>query len=156
MSQQHPVLVVAVGMALAFGCARVGLSADSAEAVKRAKAVVKSHEGFVESADLDGVLSNAADDIVVLAPTALLAVGKAAVRSMYATIFQAGNMRFEHQYQGAVVIGELVVLHGVAKGTLTPAQGQAAVFANDFILTLRKGADGKYRFWRVAFGPAES
>jgi ketosteroid isomerase-like protein len=98
-------------------------------------------------------MSNFADDAVVLAPNAPLQVGKAAVRSMYAAVLKASPAKGEHQYEGGVALGGLVVLHGVFRVPANP-QAQTPALANNFILTLRRGSDGKYRFWRAAFAPA--
>lgn len=79
--------------------------------------------------------------------------GKPAVRALYAQVLAMGAWDFRHEYAGAEVCGDIVALHGVARGTLTaPGAGPSSV-ANSFILTFRKQPDGHYRFWRVAFAP---
>jgi ketosteroid isomerase-like protein len=143
--------VALVGIAFVFGIASVTATGETVDAIEQAKAVVKSHEEFVLSGDLDGVMSNFADDAVVLAANAPLQVGKAAVRGMYAAILQAKPAKGVHQYEGGVAVGELVILHGVFNMAAT---AEAPASANNFILMLRREADGKYRFWRVAFAPA--
>ena len=122
--------------------------------IDQAKAVIRSHEMFVRTGDLDGIMSNAAEDIVVLAANAPLVQGKAALREFYAGLLKMGTFDLGHDYEGAEVVGDTVVLHGVARGTLTPATGQPSRFANNFILTFRKYPDGKFRFWRIAFAPS--
>jgi ketosteroid isomerase-like protein len=153
MQERQFTIAFLLGAGLLLGVTDVAAAAQGVAAVEEAKAVVKSHEEFVLSGNLDGVMSNCTDDVVVLAAGAPLQVGKAAVRSMYASILQAKPPRGEHQYQGGVAIGELVILHGVFKIAATP---DTPAMANNFILTLRREADGKYRFWRVAFAPAGS
>ncbi len=122
--------------------------------VERAKAVVRAHEAAVRAGDLDAILSNAAEDAVLVAPNTPMTVGKFAIRGLYEHLLQMGAWEFLHEYAGAEVAGDLVVLHGVARGTLTPSGGSSAPFANNFILTFKRQADGQYRFWRVAFAPA--
>jgi len=50
------------------------------EPIAAAKAVVTKHEELVRSADLDGIVDNAAADVVVLAPDTPLVEGKASFR----------------------------------------------------------------------------
>ena len=61
---------------------------------------------------------------------------------------------FGHEYHGAEVVEDTVILHGVARGTLTPSGEDPSSFANNFLLIFKKLADGKYRLWRVAFAPS--
>jgi ketosteroid isomerase-like protein len=119
--------------------------------IEEAKAVVERHEVLVREENLDGIVANAADDVVVLAPDVPLVEGKAAFREFYSGLLAMGKWDFGHDYAGAEVVGNMVVAHGLARGTLTPADGDVSSFANNFLLTFRKEADGKYRFWRVAF-----
>ncbi|MGZ8797205.1 MAG: hypothetical protein ACXW2Q_04130 [Thermoanaerobaculia bacterium] len=63
-----------------LACTSANISNTSA--IDEAKAVVQSHEGFARSGNLDAIMSNAAEDIVVLA--APLIKGKAAFRDVYA------------------------------------------------------------------------
>ena len=49
-------------------------------AVDEAKTVIASYEKYTKAGDLDGVVSNAAEGIVLLAPEAPLLEGKAAFR----------------------------------------------------------------------------
>jgi ketosteroid isomerase-like protein len=64
------------------------------------------------------------------------------------------NLR--HEYVGACVAGDMAVLHGVATSTLTPPGAPPMTFANNFILTYRRGADGRWLVWRVAFAPTSA
>jgi ketosteroid isomerase-like protein len=131
---------------LASGC-------STRNAIEDAKAVVTAHENFVASENLDGILSNTADDIVVLVPGMSLIKGKQAVRDFYAGMFKAGKSQFIHEYQGSDVVGDGAILYGTAKGSLTKPDSTAVQFANNFILVFRYQADGKIKFWRVAFAP---
>ena len=126
----------------------------SETAAEQAKAVVASHEEFVRTANLDAIIGNMADDVVALAPDAPLVVGRDATRLLYEGMLSMGEWDFTHDYNGCEVLGDLVVFHGVGRGTLTPGGGVPSAFANNFILTMKKEADGKYRFWRAAFAPS--
>ena len=64
-----------------------------------------------------------------------------------------GQWDFEHDYSGAEVVADTVFLHGVARGTHTPADGGATPFANNFFLVL-KHVDGRFKVWRGAFAPS--
>lgn len=130
----------------------VGSTAE--DPVKIAKDVIASHERYAGAADLDGVMSNVADDIVALAPGSPLVLGRQAFREFYRGFLAMGRSEFGHDYDGATVVGDTVLLHGVARGTLTPTGGEPTKFANNFLLVLKKQADGKLRFWRIAFAPS--
>lgn len=127
------------------------LTAD--EAIQEAKAVIRRHEAFAEAGDLDGVLTNVADDVVLFTNGAPMVEGRNAFREFYAAVFQSSRVQFTHHYSGADVVGDGVVLHGVARGTLTSHGGAPSAFANNFILVLRRQPDGRLRVWRAAFAP---
>jgi ketosteroid isomerase-like protein len=127
---------------------------STTDPVEQAKAVVASHEEFARTGNLDGIIENMAEDVVALAPDAPLVVGKEAMRQFYTALLSMGVWDFGHDYGRAEVVGDLVLLHGVARGSLSPEGEAPNEFANNFILTLRKQVDGKYRFWRVAFAPS--
>lgn len=130
------------------------LGAGAQDAVKDAKDVVASHERVAAAADLEGVMRNVSEDVVVLVPGTPLVKGKQAFREFYKNMLSTGRWAFGHDYEGAEAVGDSVVLHGVARGTLTPSGGPASKFANNFVLVLKKQADGKFRFWRIAFAPS--
>ncbi len=125
-------------------------------AIQEAKAVIERHEVLVREEALDGIVANATDDVVLLVPDTPLVEGKAALREFYVGLLAMGKWDFGHDYGGAEVVGDMVVMHGVARGTLTPPDGEVSTFANNFLLTLRKQGDGRYRFWRVAFASSGS
>lgn len=105
--------------------------------IQEGKDVNKAHEDYVKGRNLDGILSNTADDIVVLTPGVALMKGKQAVREFYTGNFGMGKSEFVHEYEGAEVVGDAVVLHGLAKGKLTRADGSVTEFANNFIITMK-------------------
>ena len=125
-----------------------------ASAVDEAKAVMASHEQFAKAGDLDGIMTNVADDIVMLTPDAPLVQGSDAFRKFYAGLLGLGRWDFGHDYEGAAVVSDTVLLHGIARGTLTLNDGDTTPLANNFLLVLRRQADGKLRVWRGAFAPS--
>lgn len=135
----------------------IGCAADTptrADSVDEAQAVIASHEEYAKAGDLDGVMSNVDPDILVLTAGAPLVVGADRFREFYADLFSMGAWDFVHDYHGGEAVGDLVQLFGVARGTLTPPEGAAAPFANNFLLQLRRGDDGRLKVWRAAFAPA--
>lgn len=123
------------------------------EAVDKAKAVIASHEEFTRTRDLAGILSNVADDIVLLAPNVSLVSGLGEFRRLYSDLIDMGTWDFTHEYAGSSVVDDVVILHGVARGTFTPSSGDPAPILNNFLLILRR--DGAcFKLWRGAFGPA--
>ena len=53
----------------------------------------------------------------------------------------------------ATEIGDLVFLHRVARGSMTPTDQEAVPLSNNFMITMRRDADGRFRIWRAAFAP---
>jgi uncharacterized protein (TIGR02246 family) len=127
--------------------------ADPIEAVK---VVISAHEAAVRAADVDAVLCNGTEDAVVLVANAPLVVGREAVRALYTQMFAMAAWDYRHEVAGTSVEGDLVFVHGTAKGTMVPTGGQPVPFANNFILTFKRGPDARWRFWRVAFAPASA
>ena len=123
-------------------------------AIEQAKAVVAAHEELVREGDLDGMLENFAEDVVVLAADAPLVVGKGSVRDLYTNLMAMGIWEFGHDYLGAEEVGNLVILHGVARGTLTPPDGGGSSVSNNFLHVFKRDADGRWRIWRAAFAPS--
>ncbi|HVS30578.1 MAG TPA: nuclear transport factor 2 family protein [Thermoanaerobaculia bacterium] len=124
--------------------------------VGQAKAVIESHEKLARAGDLQGIMTNIAEDVVALAPDTPLIKGKAAFREVYAGYLKGGTFDFRHDFEGAEIVGETVVVHGVARGNFIPVAGQPAPFANNFVLVLKRQPTGKFQFWRIAFGPSSS
>ena len=119
-----------------------------------AKDMLKSHEEFAKAADLDGVMTNVADDVIALVPGIPLVDGKEAFKEFYAGLLAMASLdEFVHNCHGIEVVGNTVVLHGIANGTQTSQDGTSTEFANNFILVLKYQPDGKIKFWRVAFAP---
>jgi ketosteroid isomerase-like protein len=72
-----------------------------AKEVEAAKAVIASHEQLCRDGDLAGVLTNIADDVVLVVPNTPLVAGKAAFEQVYSNLFSMGRWDFEHDYSGA-------------------------------------------------------
>ncbi len=123
-------------------------------AIEEAKAVISAHEGLFAAGDIDGVMSNMDEDVTVLAADCPPAEGHEAVRSLYESLLALGSWEFSHDYSPATVVADLVVLHGVARGSLTQDGAQSVAFANNFLIVMRRGTDGQYRAWRASFAPS--
>ena len=104
--------------------------------------------------DLEGILSNMDADVVVLAPESPLIEGLEAVRGLYTGLLAMGSWEFGHDYAAQSESGDLVFLHGVARGSMTSAEGEPTAMSNNFMITLRRDAESRFRFWRVAFAPS--
>ncbi len=124
------------------------------EAIDHAKAVIKAHETLVADADVEGVLGNMDSDVAFLAPDSPMVEGRDAVRSLYETLFAMGSWEFSHDYSSTSEMGDLVFLHGVARGTMTPTDQESVPLSNNFMITMRRDADGRLRIWRAAFAPS--
>jgi ketosteroid isomerase-like protein len=120
--------------------------------IDAAKAVVASHEQLCRDCDLPGVLTNIADDVVMVVPNAPLVEGKAAFEQTYSSLFSMGRWDFEHDYAGAKVVGDVVILHGVSRGAFTPNEGEPAPIENNFLLILKR-IGKSFKVWRGGFGP---
>jgi ketosteroid isomerase-like protein len=123
------------------------------EEIERAKAVIASHEQFSRDGDLGGILTNVADDIVLVVPNAPLVEGKEAFQGVYSSLLSMGCWDFVHDYSSAEVVDHVVILHGVARGTFTPNEGNPSPIENNFLL-LPKRVGKSFVIWRGAFGPA--
>ena len=123
------------------------------DSIEAALGVVAEHEALIRAGDLDGIVDNAAEDVVVIVPDAPLIEGKASFRELYASLFVFGDWDFRHECHGAEVVADTVVLYGIAKGTLTPSGQEPSSFVNNFLFVFKKQADGKYRHWRLALSP---
>lgn len=126
----------------------------SGDALGSAHRVMDAHEEAMKAANLDGVVANAADDIVVLLPGSPLIEGRGAFQEFYGQLLAAGPAEFQHHYSGEEVLGNAAVFHGVARGTATGSDGSPTAIENNFILVLKPDAAGQMKIWRIAFGPA--
>lgn len=124
-------------------------------AIERAEAVMAAHDGAAKAGDLEAVMENVADDVVVLAPGMPVVQGRAAFRTFYEGMLQT-TWDAAHHMSGAEQAGDVVVLHGVASGTMTPPGGEPVPVANNFLILLKPDSTGAYKIWRAAFGTAES
>ena len=131
----------------------LALGAAPEDPVVAAKDVIAAHEGFAAAGDLDQVMTNFADDVVLLVPGTPLVRGRDAFREFYRGILAQGQWEFLHHYEGAIATGDAVILDGVSRGTFTPPGGQPSEFANNFLIVLRKQSDGRFRISHATFAP---
>ena len=122
--------------------------------IQEAKSVITSHEQYAKAGNLEGILSNMADDAVALTPGLPLIKGKQAVKEFYAGVLAMGKSEFSHLYDGADLAGDVVVLYGLATGKTTLKDGTVTALANNFLIVMKRQADGKMKCWRVAFAPS--
>ena len=132
---------------LLIGCAR-------RHPIEDARAVIKSHEAFAKAGDLEGVVSNVADDVVVLTPDTMLVTGKPAFRTFYAWTLSSGSWEFYHEFEGTDVEGDAAIVFGLVRGSLTRRDSTVTLFSNNFLMILRYQSDGKMKFWRIAYTPS--
>ena len=121
--------------------------------VAAAKAVIASHEQFCREGDLAGVLTNIADDVVLVVPNTPLVAGRASFEQVYSDLFIMGRWDFDHDYSGADVVGDVVIFYGVARGTFTPNEGESSLLENNFLL-IAKHSGGSLELWKGGFGTA--
>ncbi len=138
----------------ALGCLLVFTGYATLNPIQEAKDVIKSHEQYVKAGNLEGILSNTADDVVVLTPGLSLIKGKQAFKEFYAGVLAMGKSEFSHMYDGADLAGDAVVLYGLATGKTTLKDGTVTAMANNFLIVMKRQADGKMKFWRIAFAPS--
>ena len=129
------------------------LGCSSRQSVEEAKAVVKSHEESAKAGNLEGVVGNMAEDVVGMVPDMPLIKGKDAFRVFYANAFKMGKMEFTHEYHGAEVEGDIVILYGFAQGTLTRPDTTMVPMANNFLMVLKADSDTTMKIWRMAYVP---
>ena len=126
----------------------------SDDAIAAAKSLIASHEANLRRGDLDAIMRNMADDVVMVAAGSPPIEGAEACRAMYVNLLDMGTWDLRHDYEGAVVDGASVVLHGVARGTVRSGGGEPEAVANSFLIVVRPYGDGALKAWRAAFGPA--
>lgn len=119
--------------------------------IEKAKLVIAAHDRAANAGDLEAVMMNIADDVVVLGPAMPLVEGKEAFRTFYKGVLEV-TWNASHYFNGAEQIGDAVVFHGIAKGTMTPPGGEPIRVANNFIILLKPDDKGDYKIWRAAFG----
>jgi len=119
---------------------------------KRARAVLVAHDRAANAGNLEAVLSNVADDVVVLAPGSPLVEGKEAFRAFYEEMLRT-KWDTMHDLSAAQEVWDVVVVHGVARGKATPPGGCHERVANNFLILLKPDDQGQFKIWRAAFGP---
>jgi ketosteroid isomerase-like protein len=132
------------------------LACANRDSIQDAKNTMKSHEDYVKTRNLEGVMTNVADDVVVLVPGIPLIVGKEAFKEFYAALFASLSSveQFTHDFQGSEVIGNTVFLHGTATGKGTNKDGTTQEFVNNFLLVLKYQSNGRIKVWRNAWAPS--
>lgn len=146
-------LAALFALCVAQGCGSDQMSSNE-ERLAAAREVIASHESYAKAGDLDGIMTNVHPDVVVLTADVPLLVGPEAFRDFYEQLLSMGEWDFSHDYRGQNVVGNVVELFGLARGTLTSPDGAASPFENNFVLQLRPGPDGVLKVWRASFAPS--
>ena len=135
---------------LAFILLCVVFACTNRNPIQDAKNTMKSHEDYVKTLNLEGVMTNMADDVVVLAIP--LIVGREAIEEFYAGFFAnlSSVEEFSHNYLGTEIIGNIVFLHGTATFKGTNKDGTTLEMVNNFFLVLKYQPDGRIKIWRNA------
>jgi ketosteroid isomerase-like protein len=130
------------------------LACANRDPIQDALNTMKSHEDYVKTLNLEGVMTNMADDVVVLAIP--LIVGREAIEEFYAGFFAnlSSVEEFSHNYLGTEIIGNIVFLHGTATGKGTNKDGTTQEFVNNFLLVLKYQSNGRIKVWRNAWAPS--
>jgi len=126
------------------------LACANRDPIQDALNTMKSHEDYVKTLNLEGVMTNMADDVVVLAIP--LIVGREAIEEFYAGFFAnlSSVEEFSHNYLGTEIIGNIVFLHGTATFKGTNKDGTTLEMVNNFFLVLKYQPDGRIKIWRNA------
>ena len=135
---------------LAFILLCVVFACTNRDPIQDALNTMKSHEDYVKTLNLEGVMTNMADDVVVLAIP--LIVGREAIEEFYAGFFAnlSSVEEFSHNYLGTEIIGNIVFLHGTAIFKGTNKDGTTLEMVNNFFLVLKYQPDGRIKIWRNA------
>ena len=107
------------------------LACANRDPIQDALNTMKSHEDYVKTLNLEGVMTNMADDVVVLAIPLIVE-------------------EFSHNYLGTEIIGNIVFLHGTATFKGTNKDGTTLEMVNNFFLVLKYQPDGRIKIWRNA------
>lgn len=111
----------------------------------------------VSTRDIDGMLALFADDAIIYGPAQAPITGGDAIRSWWTDILDRFEVSGIHEIDDVSTVGDVVVLLGTGRGTLTPRAGGARVPIDNWIVHVyRREPDGALRYWRGAFGPAAS
>ena len=109
----------------------------------------------VGSGNLDGMMMLFGDDAVILGAGQAPIIGKPAIRAWWKGILEQFDVKGVHELGEVTSIGDVTVMQGQGRGTLTPKAGGPTVPIENWILHIyRRRPDGSLRFWRGAFGPA--
>ena len=128
------------------------LACANRDPIQDALNTMKSHEDYVKTLNLEGVMTNMADDVVALGTGIPLIVGREAFEEFYAGFFAnvSSVEEFSHNYLGTEIIGNIVFLHGTATGKITNKDGTTLELVNNFFLVLKYQPDGRIKIWRNA------
>jgi ketosteroid isomerase-like protein len=146
-------ITTAVSVAALHWCV-TGINAAESDrsALQRALA---QFDRDVGSSNLDGMMTLFADDAVIFGAGQAPITGKPTIRAWWKGILEQFDVKGVHEIGEVTSVGDVIVMQGQGRGTLTPKAGGTTVTIENWILQIyRRQPDGSLRFWRGAFGPA--
>lgn len=121
--------------------------------IDEAKAVIQSHESFARTGDLAGIMTNVAEDVVVLAPETPLIKGKSAFRELYAGFLKGGTSTSGMTTKAL----KSSAIPSYFTGSPEGGSSQRRASQPHSLTTsswYSSQPTGRFQFWRIAFGPS--
>jgi len=133
--------------------------ADSTAMASAAVSAVIQHLIAADnSRDLETVLTLYTDDVVFLAPTGDIVIGKPAIRQRYQRMFQDFQPHLSCVIAEVAVSGRLAFVRGTNKGYLDPISGGPATAVNDNFVAILSSQGSAWRvsrlIWVKRVGPS--
>jgi uncharacterized protein (TIGR02246 family) len=122
------------------------------------RSVLSSYERALNASNTEAVMPLYAEDGVFLVPNSQSAVGKAAVRQAYDTVFNAISLKVKFTIVELVVMSpQWAFVRTNSAGTQNiNASGATSAEANQELFIFRKTDDGEWRIARYSFSTTNS
>ena len=125
---------------------------ENEAAHQEVKALLAEVDQVAEAGDIDRFMTMVHEDCQILGPDMPPLIGKDAIREVYGKLFADFDWVDKHIPIETEVVGDLIFHRGTAVGSLTPVgEGEVEHFNNKYLQVLRRGADGKLKFWKAVF-----
>jgi uncharacterized protein (TIGR02246 family) len=117
------------------------------------RSVMAAYEAALDASDAQAVMPLYAEDGVFMAPNNQSAVGKAAVRQAYDSVFKAITLKVKFTIAEVVVMSPqwTFVRTNSAGSQKINATGTVSAEGNQELFIFRKGDDAKWRIARYSF-----
>jgi len=150
------ILSVAVMVASATTLEAASRSCDPADAsVRAARAVATGIVAADNARDLERVLGFYADNAILMPPGEETVSGREAIRPRYVVMFSVFDPRIEARVDEACAEGGMAFVRGHNGGSLVPrAGGGTRALDDDWLMQLRRDADGTWRITHLMWHPA--